>query len=308
MSKAKKRFVDKKLLFYCCLIAFPLLQYIVFYLYVNFNSIVMAFSSYDKVNNVSTFVGFQNFVHVFNEFFRSNESVNFGIRFRNSVVDYLIKTVVGTGGALFFSYYIYKKKIGGGLFKVILFLPQVIPGIVLTSIYRFSVDTGIVSIYNTLVPEGSRIVSLLSDAQTVYGTVLFYALFISFGTQTMMYLGAMNKINPSITEAGMLDGVSYMREFISITLPCIFSTISTFLVVGLTAIFTSDLGLYSFFSGNAPGEAQTLGYYLFRLTNGNKTNRAEWPFIAAIGIIFTVIVAPITIGLRNLMAKFDPMK
>ncbi|MBQ8658523.1 MAG: sugar ABC transporter permease [Clostridia bacterium] len=307
MAKAKKRFFNKKLLFYCCLIAFPLLQYIVFYIYVNFNSIVLAFSSYDKVNNVSSFAGFQNFVDVFNEFFNSKESVSFGIRLKNSLLDYLIKTVVGTGGALFFSYYIYKKKLGGGLFKVILFLPQVIPGIVLTSIFRFSVDSGIVNIYNTLVPESSRIVSLLSDANTVYGTVLFYALFISFGTQTMMYLGAMNKINPSITEAGQLDGVSYMREFVSITLPCIFSTIATFLVVGLTTIFTSDLGLYSFFSGNAPGEAQTLGYYLFRLTNGNKTNLAEWPFISAIGVIFTLIVAPITLGLRKLMAKFDPM-
>ena len=219
----------------------------------------------------------------------------------------MITTVVGTGGSLFFSYYIYKKKIGGGLFKVILFLPHVIPGIVLASIYRFSVDTGVVHIYNTLAPESSRIASLLSDANTVYGTVLFYALFVGFGTQTMMYLGAMNKINPSITEAAELDGVSYMREFFSITVPCIFSTMATFLVVGLTSIFASDLGLYNFFSGNAPGESQTLGYYLFRLTNGNKTNKAEWPFIAAIGLIFTVIVAPITLGLRKLMNKVDPM-
>lgn len=307
MTNAKKRGFDKKLLFYCCLIAFPLLQYAVFYVYVNFNTIVLAFSSYDKISNTSTFVGFKNFADVFNEFFQSKEAVNFGIRFKNSVVNYLITTVVGTGGSLFFSYYIYKKKIGGGLFKVILFLPHVIPGIVLASIYRFSVDTGIVHMYNTVVSESNRISSLLNDANTVYGTVLFYALFVSFGTQTMMYLGAMNKINPSITEAAELDGVSYTREFVSITIPCIFSTIATFLVVGLTAIFNSDLGLYNFFAGNAPGEAQTLGFYLFRLTNDNKTNQVEWPFIAAMGLIFTVIVAPITIGLRKLMNKIDPM-
>ncbi len=307
MQKIKKSFFNKKLLFYCCLIVLPLLQYIVFYIYVNINSIVMAFSAYDKVSNTSTFIGFNNFIEVYNTFFHSKESVNFGIRFKNSIIDYLIKTVVGTGGSLFFSYYIYKKKLGGGLFKVILFLPHVIPGIVFTSIYRFSVDTGLVNIFNRIVPENERIASFLSNANTVYGTVLFFALFISFGMQTMMYLGAMNKINPSITEAGQLDGVSYGREFISITIPCIFSTIATFLVVGLTTIFTSDLGLYSFFSGNAPAEAQTLGYYLFRLTNNNKTNRVQWPFIASIGLIFTVIVAPITIGLRKLMTKFDPM-
>ena len=307
MSKIKKKHFDKKLLFYCCLVAFPLIQYILFYLYVNFNSLIMAFSSYDKISNTSTFVGFKNFAEVFETFFHSEESLNFGIRFKNSVIDYLIRTIIGTGGALFFSYYIYKKKLGGGLFKVVLFLPQIVPGIVLTSIYRFSVDTGIVSIYNKLVSEESRVISFLTEASTVYGTVLLFALFVSFGTQTMMYLGAMNKINPSITEAGQLDGVSYTREFFSITLPCIFSTVATFIVVGLTSIFSSDLGLYSFFSGNAPGESQTLGYYLLRLTNNNKTNRAQWPFISAIGICFTIIVAPITIGLRKLMSKYDPM-
>ena len=174
MSKIKKKQFDKKLLFYCCLIVLPLIQYMLFYVYVNFNSLLIAFSSYDKISNTSAFAGIDNFKEVIDTFFHSVESRNFGIRFRNSVTDYLIRTIVGTGGALFFSYYIYKKKLGGGLFKVILFLPQIIPGIVLISIYRFSVDTGIVSIYNKLVSEEARVISFLTEADTVYGLSLIH--------------------------------------------------------------------------------------------------------------------------------------
>ena len=123
-----------------------------------------------------------------------------------------------------------------------------------------------------------------------------------------MYLGAMNNINPSITEAARLDGASFMRELWSITIPCVYPTLTTFVVVGITGIFTSDLGLYSFFATNAPGQAQTLGYYLFRETQNNTGNMARWPYISAIGLCFTAIVAPITVGLKRVLDKYDPMR
>lgn len=305
MLHKKKKF-DKKWIFYIILVGLPLIQYAIFYLYVNVNSFTLAFNSYDKITGEQSFVGLDNFRRVYDAFFKSELAHQFSIQLKNSIVNYLLTLIVGTGGAVVFSYYIYKKQLGSDFFKIILFLPQVIPGIALISIYRYVMETGVVSIYNEMSSE--PIASLLNNADTVYGVVLFFSLFLGFGTQVLMYLGAMNKINPSITEAGMLDGVTFVSEFFLITLPCVFSTIATFLVVGLTGIFTNDLGLYSFFSGNAPGEAQTLGYYLYNITKINSTNQSEWPFIAAIGICFTVIVAPVTIFLKWWLDKKDPIK
>ena len=300
----KKKF-DKKWIFYIILVGLPLIQYAIFYLYVNMNSFVLAFTSYDKISGEQTFAGLDNFRRVYDMFFNSEYSHLFAIRFQNAMVDYLLKLVVGTGGAVVFSYYIYKKQFGSGFFKIVLFLPQVIPGIALISIYRYVVETGVVSIYNEI--SSGSIASLLNNADTVYGVVLFFSLFLGFGTQVLMYLGAMNKINPSITEASMLDGVTFTSEFFLITLPCVFSTIATFFVVGLTGIFTNDLGMYSFFASNAPGEAQTIGYYLFNITKINATNQSEWPYIAAVGICFTVVLAPISIFLKWWLDKKDPM-
>lgn len=305
LQKYKKRAFNQKLLFFCCLTIPLLLQFCVFYIYVNFNSFILAFTSYDKFTNTTTFVGMENFKDVLVTFFASEESVAFWVRLKNSVVNYLVTLFFGTGFALLFSYYIYKKEMGSGLFKVVLFLPSIVPGMALISIYRYFVETGGVSLCNLFLEK--PIYSFLWSADRVYPTVLFFGVFMGFGTQVMMYLGAMSKINPSITDALKLDGASFLREFWSITLPCVYSTVITFFIVGITGIFSSDMGLYSFFAMHAPSETQTLGYYLLNMTRSNVTNREKWPFIASVGLVYTVVLAPITVALRFYLDKKDPM-
>lgn len=302
--KIKKRKFDRKLAFCIGLIALPLLQYFIFYVCVNINSFVLAFTSYDKMSKETTFVGFDNFIAVLNEMF-VEDKVMFGIRLRNSLVSYAFTLFVGTFFALMFSYYIYKKKLFCGIFKVFLFLPQIIPSVVLINVYRYFVETGVVQVCNKVL--GLEISSFLTNVDLQFGTILFFHLYMGFGTQVLMYLGAMESINPSITEAAELDGISFFKELWLITFPCVFSTVATFIVVGLTGIFTNDLGVYSFKENSAVGNIQTLGYFLFRLTRANTTNQAAWPEIAAYGLLFTFVVAPISIVARKLLNKLDPL-
>lgn len=306
MRRTKKKFFNKQLLFYCCVLALPILQYCVFYIYVNINSFILAFTEFDPLTGKTAFVGFDNFKYVWDLFFHSEESYGFKLWLTNSLLDYGAKLLVGTGGAVLFSYYIYKKQIGSGFFKIILFLPSIIPGIAMISIYRYVADTNLLSLVQRL--SGKTVTPFLVDPEKTFSSVLIYVLLMGFGTQVMMYLGAMNKINPSITEAAKLDGAGFMRELWSITVPCIYSTILTFFVTGLTGVFTSDMGLYSFFARNAPGEVWTLGYYLLRVTESNTTNQSMWPQIATIGLYFTMVIAPITIFLRTFLEKKDPMR
>ncbi|MBO7345693.1 MAG: sugar ABC transporter permease [Clostridia bacterium] len=305
MATIKKKGIDKKLLFYIMLISLPLLQYAIFYIYVNINSFVLAFTSTDALTGVTTFAGFDNFIEVFRRFFASEDSYQFGIMFKNSLTVYGASLVLHLAFSLLFGFYLYKKGLGHGIFKFILFLPNIIPGIALLSIYKYAVETAVIDVYNMLGFE--PIYTLLNGKDTVFGTVLFHNLFFGYGTQVMMYLGAMNKINPSISEAAQLDGASYLREFWSIVLPCIYSTVITLVVVGLTGIFASDMGLYSMFAMNAPAETRTLGYYLQRETLFYSTDKSHWPRIAAVGLCFTLVVAPLTIVVKRFLEKRDPM-
>ena len=303
MKKMRKKALDGKFIFCLCLIVLPILQFLLCYVYVNFNSFVLAFTKYDKISNNTSFVGFENFKTVWNEMFVADK-IAFGVRFRNSIVAYLFTLIVGMLFAVMFSYYIYKERLLHGVFKIFLFLPHIIPSVVLISTYKYFVESGLVQVCQKL---GINVTSFLTDVDLQFGTVLFFHLFMGFGTQVLMYLGAMNNINPAITEAAQIDGITFFKELWLITAPCIFGTISTFLVVGLTGIFTNELGVYSFYANNADGNIQTLGYFLYRTTRVSATNKAAWPRIATFGLYFTFVVAPISIGIRKLMDKIDPM-
>lgn len=303
MGKTKFRF-NKKLLFYIFLLTLPMLQFSVFYIYVNFNSLLLALKMYEQKSLTSTFVGFENFKNVFSQIF-SQEKVDFSYRFKNSMLFYFMTLAVGMLGAIFFSYYIYKKQLFHGFFKIILFLPHIIPGVALISMYKNYAEEGVREIINQLF--NLKIESMYHFPGPGLATLMFFALFIGFGTQVLMYLGAMNKINPSITEAADLDGITFFRELWSITVPNIFSTISTFIVVGLTSVFTADMGAFTMFSTTAPIQLQTLGYYLQRLTYQSASNYSHWGFISAMGLCFTFIVAPLTYLIRQGLEKIDPV-
>ena len=70
--KAKKNGFGKRnrnrLIFYCAFLSLPVLQFCIFYIGVNFNSILLAFKSYEYETGAYQWVGFMNFKEVFRDF------------------------------------------------------------------------------------------------------------------------------------------------------------------------------------------------------------------------------------------------
>ena len=99
----------KRIIFYTLMLIFPMAQFLLFYVYVNFYEILLAFKMFvpiegSAVGFVETFT-FDNFRYVFNFIFVSK---NIPL-ITNSILYYILHTAVGTSLALAFSYYIYKK-------------------------------------------------------------------------------------------------------------------------------------------------------------------------------------------------------
>jgi ABC-type sugar transport system permease subunit len=148
---------------------------------------------------------------------------------------------------------------------------------------------------------------LLSNPDTKMGTLIFFQLLMGFGTQILMYSGAMNGIDDSAVEAARLDGVNTFQEFFYITLPLIYPTIVTFLVVGMAGMFTNQLNLYAFYGngGNLGREYWTVGFMLFFRVNTAKT-MAQYPLLATYGMSLTLIAAPMTLLFRKVLEKYGP--
>lgn len=291
----------RQLPFYIALMALPVLQFLVFYIYVNWNSIMMAFQSYDTLTGTSKF-SFGNFRKILGEF----QDGSMWIYLRNSTIAY-VAGLCTTPLTLFFSYYIYKKYPLQGFFKVILLLPSMISNMVLAVIFAKIVDNWLPTFLWSLNNyQGMRPESLMAQgSSTVFPTLIFFTLFYGFGGGVLMYSGAMNQISDSVIEAAQLDGANSWQEFTRIVLPSIFPTITTFVIAGVAGIFVNQLSLFSFYGPKAVLEHRTVGYYIFKLVQGGATQN-DYNYAAAIGIASTVILVPLTFLVKHLLEKFGP--
>ena len=288
-----------KLIFYIAVMALPCLQFIIFWVAVNINSILLAFRDYHPDTNTYTFYAFQNFVDVIKDlgkipFMKS--------AFKNSFMVYFISLFVSVPLGIIFSFYLYKKKLMHKTFKTILFLPHIISSLIMVLLYKYFVDRAIPGIY--LAITGETMQGLLANLKTALGSIIFYGIWAGFGTSTMMYLGAMNGISDSVVEAAKLDGITPLKELWYITLPLIWPTFVTFIVVGLAGIFTNQLGLYNFYGEKAPYQFYTFGYYLYVETKNAFVDK--YPYLAATGLCITAVVAPLTVLLRKALDRLGP--
>ena len=298
--KAKR---TQDLIFCLLILLIPMIQFMIFYVGVNINSFAMVFQRYE----VDATTGRGQYVLV-DSLFENVEKLFFQLRFEgvlkpaiiNSFISFVAISLVGITISLVFSLYIFKKLPGAGIFKVLLFTPSILSAVVTVTMYRSFVDIVIPKVFNM----GDGELGLLSNPNTKFGTIIFYNIWIGFGTQILMYSGAMNGIDPSITEAAKLDGANPWIEFFYIILPLIFPTIQTFLVTGVAGIFTNQINLVAFESLSAHVKYNTIGYYLFR--KAAAPTQYEYPVWATMGAMLTLVAAPLTLIFRWLLDKFGP--
>ena len=293
----------KDLIFVILLVALPLLQFFIFYVCVNINSILLAFKKYDINNNVS-FAGFDNFKQLFIDF---KSFTLYKVALKNSTLVFLIGCPISLTLALLFSYYIYKKNSKfANIFKVVLFLPSVIPAIALATMFVQITDSAYPKLMQLLFNK--EVFGLLQNPKSTIGTIIFYNIWCSFGVNMLLLISAMSSINQSMIEAAKIDGVSFFQEFIYITFPQIFGTIKTLLIVSVGGFFVNSASIVSFYGTTADESVYTIGYYIYKETVNLSLNNSQVgvPKLAAFGILLTAITLPIVYLLRYVLERFGP--
>lgn len=303
MTHKEKLNIKKKLsprkksevLFCYLLAALPLLQFCIFYVFVNFNTITMTFQTYVVVDGIGEWIpaGFDNYKYAFELLLGST----FKSLWKNSVLAYVVGLLVSTPLGLLFSNYLYKKYPGTRFFKVVLYMPSIISAMTISVFFLY--------IANNVIPElfGLKI-GLLTNKDTKFATALFFSIWCSFGSGVIIYVSTMSSISESVVEAAQLDGATGFKEFFYITLPLVYPTISMFISVGITAIFTNQVNLFNFFGSDNLNKFSTIGYYLYK--NISTSNFKEHSHLATLGVIFTFISIILVYSTKWLMKKIGP--
>ncbi len=304
--KAFRTRKSKRLIFCILVLAFPLCQFALMGIYLKINSFIMAFQKYTpSETGLIIDYTFENFKVAFKVLSEG------GVMWKNATLILIFSTLGGLLFSLIAAFYIYKKFLFHKAFMCILFLPSVVSGLVYCLLFKYiteDVYRKIMEIFGVTVEAG-----LLIDIDTRFVTMLVFTIVMGLPGHVLLFVGGMKGIDESIVEYSQIDGVNFWQEFLYLTVPMIFPTLSTFLVVGISGYFMASMGLYSFYGDNLPyDEMQVFGYLIFRDTQKSGLYQAagskylSHPELSALGLVCTAITLTVLFTVKALLNKFGP--
>ena len=308
VSKRKKAINWKRGLFLTALLTLSVSHFLIFWVYMNFETIRLTFFKYNMYNEL-TFVGFERYVKIFKEFFileghQSNLNT-FLNTFRAIIINVAIFPL-----ALYTAYSFYKKVYGEKFFRVIFYMPSVISMVALTMAYRSMFDGNIggpvAEIFSWFDINTNQWLDVnLPDNTQIWSVIYVFSILMGLGTNVILMSGAMLRIPQEIPEALQIDGCGYFREMFSVTIPLIMPTITTWSI----AIFTSVFGfmmqpMLIAVTGGFENKAMTIPWFLFNMVQSQ--GKENLLYAATLGIMFSIFMLPFTLGIRLILERFTP--
>lgn len=281
-------------------LAIPTLNLIVFYFVVNFNSFALAFQRAIPGQEVQW--TFYNFERLFQEGFLGEFAI-IKESLGNTLIFFSFGFFLVNPLTLCFAYFFYKKIAGYRFFRVMFYLPCIIPGVVLSTVFRYIIAPDSSGIFSVIFGNMGKVwPNLLGDSRYAMKTLLVYNFWTGFGINLVLFTSAMNRIPPDVVESAKLDGIGWLREIVSITVPLTWPTISTVLLQAVMCIFTASGPILLFTQGNYG--TYTIGYWIFEQVN-NKTNME---YASAVGVFFTLLGLPLVFLTRWLSLKVEDVE
>ncbi|MBE5738071.1 MAG: sugar ABC transporter permease [Clostridiales bacterium] len=273
------------------------------YVYINISSVVLAFTETNGGTHEVSF-SLRWFEEMFRQFSLAQSSLKDAI---GNTVKFFLMYFAKTLISFVVAYFLFKKIWGYKVFRIIFYIPCMISPIILVNVWKNMLMSG--GLYSQIVNAfGGSYSNPLTNGDTALSVILLFSFWGGFGTDLLIFVGAMNRVPEEILDAGLIDGCGISREFFSLIIPLVWETLSTMLMIQSMSIFTAT-GPILYFSPNEP-KTYTLQFFLFNKVTGFGGDGAggtanEFNQVAAIGLFFTLIALPIVLFGRWLMNKFN---
>lgn len=301
MSRRKRDYI-----FIIVMLAYPVLQFVLTWSFVNIKSILNAFQITDVYGDVTW--GFGNFKSYFDNLFHSNLHnsgatwINdTGLVLLNSLAIGIITVFISLPLSLIFSYFLHKKMPISNVLRAIFFLPNIIPVVALTFAYKASFDGNIGYLYNVMRALGFP-ASFFAKAPYTEFMIIMYLIWAGLGYNIILISGAIGRIPKELFESAELDHAGYFKEFIHVVIPCIWPTVVTLVIIGMTNVLTLYLQpLLLTNADNAAAYTISMSIFLDASGDGSAFGKAS-----AFGLMLSLIWAPIILLTRKFLSKkFD---
>ena len=271
-NKARSRFIV------ACVAPAVILSFI-FLVVPTFNVFRMSLYKWGGYSPSKQFVGFDNFVKLFNDakFFQS---------VRNSILLIVIVTIITIGFALVFAAILSREKLKGqNFFRVIFYIPNILSVVVISAIFSAIYDSNygmLNSFLSIFRGADAEPIYWLGDQKIVIYSIVGAMVWQAIGYYMVMYMASMSSISESLYESANLEGASRIRQFFSITIPLIWTNIRTTLTFFIISnINMSFLFVKAMTIGGPDGSTEVFLSYMYKQAYTNST----YGYGMAIGVV-----------------------
>lgn len=173
------------------------------------------------------------------------------------------------------------------LLRAVYYLPVVTSWVVVSLLFKYLfADQGLVNYVAGDVLHVGGETSWLSSRWTAMAAICALGVWKGIGWSMMIFLAALQGVDPALEEAAQLDGANRWHRFRAVTLPTIWPAmifVTVMLVIGGFNVFTSVLLM----TGGGPGgQTDVLLTYMYR----QAFDSLEFGYAASLSVILTALV------------------
>ena len=280
-KKTHRLVVQENIAGYLFMLPF-LLFFVGFVVYPMFMCIYTSFFD-ATMNRDDIFIGFQNYVDLFND-------PVFWKALTNTLIIVVVSVPVTCAFSLWIATLISKMRVTAtSAFRCIFYLPVVTGSVAVTMVWKWMFNNyyGILNYLGKGVGLLDKNVNWLGDPKYALGCIILILLTTSVGQPIVLYVSALDNVDKSLVEAAHVDGATETQAFWKIKWPQMMPTTLYILVITTINSFQCFALIQLLTSGGPKNSTMTIMYYIYY----NAFKQYRYGYGNAMGVILAIIIA-----------------
>ncbi len=251
---------------------------VVFFFIPFFQTIFLSFLNFDSSIYEPAYIGLKNYTQLF------HSAIFYKVMF-NTFLYLILAVPILTILPLFIAILINQKIRFLTLYKILIYLPVIVSIVVAAIAFRWLyAQTGILNYW--LETIGLHSIGWLTDTRFSLISVVIVTIWKGIGYYMMIYLAALMSVPNELYEACDIDGASFLRKHLTVTVPHIMPTIALVSTISSISAMKVFVEIYVMTKGGPLNSSKTIVYYIYERAFENL----DLGYASALAVVLLIIV------------------
>lgn len=244
--------------------------------------------------NKTKFVGLDNYKSVFTAqlFWKS---------FKNSLIFMAASTILQVVLGFFYGYLVYLQPKGYRIYKILLFIPTVLPSVAVGFIwcYIYSPSMGILKPLMEAMGLGQYYMSPISTPTLALLAVIAAQVWNQLGIQVILFNSGFMNIPQEVVESARMEGATGIKLFSTMIIPLSWDVTKMVIILQTIGALRSFDLIYVMTSGGPNHSTEVLPMHLFV----NAFQNFNFGYANVVAVVIFLLAMLITVAMRKMMAR-----